>query len=72
MFQQQQQQIFFVQQNGMKQKKSFYDEQVIIIRASRLEELWDFRVSPCPIKVSFFLKKIKNLRESSKRERNQS
>ena len=38
-FQQQQQQIFFVQQNGMKQKKSFYDEQVIIIRASRLEEL---------------------------------
>ena len=39
--QQQQQQIFFVQQNGikMKQKKSFYDEQVIIIRASRLEEL---------------------------------
>lgn len=50
-------------------KKSFYDEQVIIIRASRLEELWDFRVSPCPIKVSFFLKKIKNLRESSKREK---
>ena len=40
-FQQQQQQIFFVQQNGikMKQKKSFYNEQVIIIRASRLEEL---------------------------------
>ena len=39
--QQQQQQIFFVQQNGikMKQKKSFYNEQVIIIRASRLEEL---------------------------------
>ena len=37
-FQQQQQQIFFVHQNGMKQKKSFYDEQVIIIRASRLEE----------------------------------
>ena len=40
-FQQQQQQIFFVQQNGikMKQKKLFYNEQVIIIRASRLEEL---------------------------------
>ena len=37
----QQQQIFFVQQNGikMKQEKLFYNEQVIIIRASRLEEL---------------------------------
>lgn len=40
-FHQQQQQIFFVQQNGikMKQEKLFYNEQVIIIRASRLEEL---------------------------------
>lgn len=43
-------------------KKSFYDEQVIIIRASRLEELWDFLVSPCPIKVSFYLKKIQKIK----------
>lgn len=60
----QQQQIFFVQQNGikMKRKKSFYNEQVINIRASRREELRDFRVSPCPIKVSFYLKKIQKIK----------